>query len=209
MLQNYHLFALLHTLFLTHNLLLLLSLLYIRLLGPAPHSKMSKLCYDQWSVGQDVLVWSSQLGPKTRFLLLSDSCGFVDVGCPLWWEDGSVIYNWCWPLPTQLFLCVSPAGLQLYFAVPDPTLSQPGGPGPCIYIPQEEDGPVIPPRHWVPFSPPPTTRRDIVEVFEPTSMWGPLLPNLVGQLNCCWPLPAQLFLPSVSLRSMTKIFILS
>jgi hypothetical protein len=29
------------------------------------------------------------LGPTTRFLLLSDICGFVDVGRPLWREDGS------------------------------------------------------------------------------------------------------------------------
>jgi hypothetical protein len=29
----------------------------------------------------------------TRFLLLSDSCGFVDMGHPLWREDGSVFYN--------------------------------------------------------------------------------------------------------------------
>jgi hypothetical protein len=35
----------------------------------------------------------SLLGPQTRFLLLSDSCGFVDVRCPLWREDGSVIYR--------------------------------------------------------------------------------------------------------------------
>jgi hypothetical protein len=31
------------------------------------------------------------LGPKTRFLLLWDSCCFADVGRPLWREDGSVI----------------------------------------------------------------------------------------------------------------------
>jgi hypothetical protein len=31
------------------------------------------------------------LGSKTRILLLSNSCGFVDVGHPLWWEDRSVI----------------------------------------------------------------------------------------------------------------------
>jgi hypothetical protein len=31
------------------------------------------------------------LGPKTGFLFLSDSCGFVDVGRPVWREDGSVI----------------------------------------------------------------------------------------------------------------------
>jgi hypothetical protein len=29
----------------------------------------------------------------TRFLLLSDSCGFVAVGRSLWQEDGFVIYN--------------------------------------------------------------------------------------------------------------------
>jgi hypothetical protein len=45
------------------------------------------------SVGQSVLVSSTYLGPKTRFLLLSDSCGFVDVGRPLWRENGSIIYN--------------------------------------------------------------------------------------------------------------------
>jgi hypothetical protein len=33
------------------------------------------------------------LGPKARFLLLWDICGFVDVGRPLWRGDGSVIYR--------------------------------------------------------------------------------------------------------------------
>jgi hypothetical protein len=37
-----------------------------------------------WSLGLDIL------------LLLSDSCGFLDVGSPLWREDGSVVYNFCW-----------------------------------------------------------------------------------------------------------------
>jgi hypothetical protein len=32
-------------------------------------------------------------GPKTRFMLLSESCGFIDVGHPLWQADGSVIYR--------------------------------------------------------------------------------------------------------------------
>jgi hypothetical protein len=44
----------------------------------------SKLGYDSQSVGQLVLVSSTDLGPKTIFLLLSDNCGFVDVRCPLW-----------------------------------------------------------------------------------------------------------------------------
>jgi hypothetical protein len=39
----------------------------------------SKLCYDRRSVGQYVLVSSTHLGLTTKFLILSDSCGFVDV----------------------------------------------------------------------------------------------------------------------------------
>jgi hypothetical protein len=52
--------------------------------------------------GQSVLVSSTHLGLTTRFLLLSDSCGFVDVGRPLWRENRSVFYYvqctiYCWP----------------------------------------------------------------------------------------------------------------
>jgi hypothetical protein len=47
---------------------------------------------DRRSVGQSVLVSSTHLRLTTRFLLLSDSCGFVDVGRPLWREDGCVFY---------------------------------------------------------------------------------------------------------------------
>jgi hypothetical protein len=38
---------------------------------------------------------------RSRLLLLSDSCGFVDVARPLWREEVSVIYNCCWPSPAQ------------------------------------------------------------------------------------------------------------
>jgi hypothetical protein len=43
-----------------------------------------------------VLVSSTHLGITTRFLLLSQSCGFVDVGRSLWRENGSAVYNCCW-----------------------------------------------------------------------------------------------------------------
>jgi hypothetical protein len=36
-----------------------------------------RVCYDRRSVGQSVLVSSTHLGPKPRFLLLSDRCEFV------------------------------------------------------------------------------------------------------------------------------------
>jgi hypothetical protein len=46
------------------------------------------------------------------------------MGHPLWQEDGSVFYN---------------VQYTIYFTVSDLR------PGPCIYIPQEQGGPVIPP----------------------------------------------------------------
>jgi hypothetical protein len=49
--------------------------------GEVPKSESkSKFCYDWRSVGQSVLMSSTHLGLATRFLLLSESCGFVDVG---------------------------------------------------------------------------------------------------------------------------------
>jgi hypothetical protein len=55
------------------------------------------------------------LGPKSRYLLLSDSCGFVDVGRSLWRQDGSVVYNCYWPSPAQSFLGPSAVGLATIF----------------------------------------------------------------------------------------------
>jgi hypothetical protein len=76
----------------------------------------SKLCYDRRPVGQSVFVSSPPICDlKTRFLLLSDSCGFVDVGRPLWRKDGSVVHNCCWSSPAHLFLNASPAGLIAIF----------------------------------------------------------------------------------------------
>jgi hypothetical protein len=72
-------------------------------------------CYDRRSVGQFVLVSSTHLGHKTRFLLLSDNCGFVDVERSLWLKDGSVVYTCCWPSPAQSFSGSSPSGLLIIF----------------------------------------------------------------------------------------------
>jgi hypothetical protein len=75
---------------------------------------------------------------KTRFLLLSDSCGFVDVGCHFWREGGFTIAAG----PRQLIhyrVRVLRDSLP-YFTVSDSRLPQPGGPVPRIYIPQEKDG---------------------------------------------------------------------
>jgi hypothetical protein len=55
----------------------------------------SKLYYDQQLVGQSVLLSGTHLGPVSNFSpsffdYFLDSCGFVDLGHPLWWEDRSV-----------------------------------------------------------------------------------------------------------------------
>jgi hypothetical protein len=54
-------------------------------------------------------------GLTTRFLLLSDRCGFVDVERSLWRADESVVYNCCWPSPAQSFSGQSPLGHATIF----------------------------------------------------------------------------------------------
>jgi hypothetical protein len=71
-------------------------------------------------------------------MLLSEICGLVSVGRPLWREDGSaicsVITQWSETLRTWNHTLLSHLRLP-----------QPGGPGARTYIPQEQGGPVIPP----------------------------------------------------------------
>jgi hypothetical protein len=62
----------------------------------------------------------------------------------------SLLYNCFWALPEQSLLARSPAELTAIF-YSHLRLPQPGGPGPCIYIPQEQGGPVIPPGTGFPF----------------------------------------------------------
>jgi hypothetical protein len=73
------------------------------------------LYYDRRSVGQSVLEYSTLLCLTTRFLLLSESFEFVDMGRSIWREDGNVIYNCCWSSPAQSFSGPSPVGLETIF----------------------------------------------------------------------------------------------
>jgi hypothetical protein len=80
---------------------------------PPPKSKSkskSKLCYDRRSAGQYVLEQCTHLGLTTRSWLLSDSWGFVNLGRPLWREDGSAVCNCYWSSPAQ-----SPHGETLFY----------------------------------------------------------------------------------------------
>jgi hypothetical protein len=73
------------------------------------------LYYDRRSVSLFLLEYSTCLGFTTRFLLLSDSFGFLDVGRSLWREDRSVVYNCCWYSSAQSFSGPSPVGLETIF----------------------------------------------------------------------------------------------
>jgi hypothetical protein len=99
-----------------------------------------RLFCDRRSVGQPVL---------TRFLLLSDICGLHVEGRPPWREDGSVIYSYNLlslfdPSPAEL-VTTSYCIIWDHMLLSHTGLPQPGGPGPCIHIPHEQGGPVIPP----------------------------------------------------------------
>jgi hypothetical protein len=78
------------------------------------HTK-SKLYYDRRSAGQSIFEQSTHLGLTTRSWLLSDKCGFVDLGGPCWREDGSAVCNFYWPSPAQSFSGPSPVGLVAIF----------------------------------------------------------------------------------------------
>jgi hypothetical protein len=135
-------------------------------------NKRSKLCYDRQSVGQSVLVSNTHLGLTNRFSLLSNNCGFVDMGSSLWRENGSAVYNFSWFSPAQSFLGPSPAGLVTIFyclRFETPPTWRARSPYLC---PPGTEWPSYTPRHWVPFSSPSTTRRTTVEVFEPASTRG-------------------------------------
>jgi hypothetical protein len=109
------------------------------------------------TVSQSILVSSPMWGPRQVFCYCH-TCRFIDVGRPLWREDGSAIYSCCWLLPVQPFLDLEYSGthdhILLSWIQESPNLedqvpySYPSGIGWSSYTP----------RHWVPFSSPPMTR---------------------------------------------------
>jgi hypothetical protein len=113
-----------------------------------------------------------RLGPKIRFLLLSDSWDL------LMWDALSDERT-----GLSFTIAVDPRQRShsrfrvrrdswSYSTVSDSRLAHHGGPGSLIYVPQEQGGPVIPPGTGFPFSSSPTTRITTAEIFESTSMRG-------------------------------------
>jgi hypothetical protein len=76
----------------------------------------------------------------------------------------NLLYSCFWTMTEQSLLSQSPVELS-HILLSHLRLPQSGGPGPHIYISQEQGGPVIPPGHWVPFLSPFRIRRAVVEVF--------------------------------------------
>jgi hypothetical protein len=91
-------------------------------------------------------------------IFISVSCGFVDVGRPLWREDGSVVSRVLVPRDSGPYFAVSHSRLPLTWSARFPYL----------YTPRT-GWPSYTPKHWVPFSSPPATHRATVEVLEPAS----------------------------------------
>jgi hypothetical protein len=87
----------------------------------------------------------------SNFIFQLNTCGYSLYVTSSLNKDESVVYNCCWPSSAQSFSGPSPAKLMVILYCSDSRLPKPGGPSPRIYIPQEEDGPVIPPGTGFPF----------------------------------------------------------
>jgi hypothetical protein len=93
------------------------------------------------------------------------------VGAPSLTRGWVCFCNCCWALLVQSFLGQSPAGLlTIFYGLRSHTPPSWRARSPYLY-PPGTGWPSYIPRHWVPFSSPPATRRDTGEVFETASTW--------------------------------------
>jgi hypothetical protein len=87
-------------------------------------------------------------------------------------ENGSVVYDCCWPSPEESFSGPSPAGLMTtFYCLRFETPPIWGTRSPYLYPPRT-GCPSYDARHWVPNSSRLTTQRATVKVFQPAS-WDP------------------------------------
>jgi hypothetical protein len=116
-------------------------------------SYFSRLQLSTDSTQVKFMLWPTVSRPVCLGVETPDSSGFVDVGRPLWREDGSVVYNCCWPSTAHSYSGPSPADFIIIFFCLRLETSPPivERPGPRIYIPHEQGGPVIPPGTGFPF----------------------------------------------------------
>jgi hypothetical protein len=127
-----------------------------------------KVSYDRRSVGQYIVVSSPHLELMARFFFCIDNCGFLDLGHPLWREDGSVIYsyNCFWALPEQSLSGPSSTELRPYSSVSFEIL--PTWRTRSLYLyPPGTGWPSYNPRHWVPFAYPLTSQGYGARILTP------------------------------------------
>jgi hypothetical protein len=54
-------------------------------------------------------------GSHYQIFVIANSCGYAELGRPLWHEDGSIVYNSLWPSQAHSFSNLSPAALIAVF----------------------------------------------------------------------------------------------
>jgi hypothetical protein len=112
-----------------------------------------KLIYDRQSIGQSVLVSGGHLGSATNFSFSlkfpSDNCWFVF--CSALFDERTGTVQLLLGLVRAVTLMSKSRRTHGHILLSHLRLLQPGGPGPRIYIPQEQGGPVIPPDTGFPF----------------------------------------------------------
>jgi hypothetical protein len=127
----------------------------------------------QLTVGQSVLVSGIHLGPMTRFVLLSDSCGFVYMGCGLRWKDGSAVYNAAGPYQHSHSQVKVSRDSWLYFTMSNLRLPLTWMALSLYLYPTRIGWPSYTPRHWVsptPFTVSTYTRNLLVWTFHHSSV---------------------------------------
>jgi hypothetical protein len=102
-------------------------------------------------------------------------------------------YNSCWSSPAQSFSHPSPAGfMTTFYYLRFETPLDLEGQVP-VFITPRKGWPGCTPRHWVPFSSSPTTRRATMEVFDPASTRDEYLKTNAGS---CLHIGYDPFLPN-------------
>jgi hypothetical protein len=139
-----------------------------------------RLICDPRSFGQSVLVSGSHLGPMTRFLWL----GHLRSSC---YETLSLTRGRVCNLLLQFAITLQSKFRRTHdhILLSHLRILQLGGPGLCIYIPQEQGGPVIPPGSGFPFFSPLTTPNNSLFKFK-----------FKFKLYCNWRSVSQLVLVS-------------
>jgi hypothetical protein len=94
---------------------------------------------------------------------------FITVGhlCSLWCGAPFLTSGWVYNLLVQFAVTLRSKSRRIHGHIlfSRLRLSYPGGPGPCIFIPQEQGDPFVPPSTEFPVLGPLTTRRTAVESF--------------------------------------------